>query len=76
MSTTPPPRAKAAPILVLCRQCIRYVFEGTQMCPHCRGNAREIGERYRDEGHLGIETMLRIDRLRSAAEEERASRDQ
>ncbi len=63
-----PPRAKAAPVLVLCRQCIRYVFEGTLVCPHCHGNAREMGERYRDEGYLGIETMLRIDRLRDAAE--------
>ena len=71
-----PPRAKAAPVLVLCRQCIRYVFEGTLVCPHCHGNAREMGERYRDEGYLGIETMLRIDRLREAAEEKRTSRDQ
>ena len=71
-----PPRAKAAPVLVLCRQCIRYVFDGTFVCPHCHGNAREMGERYRDEGYLGIETMLRIDRLRDAAEEKRASRNQ
>ena len=71
-----PPRAKAAPVLVLCRQCIRYVFEGTLVCPHCHGDAREMSERYRDEGYLGIETMLRIDRLREAAEEKRASRDQ
>jgi uncharacterized OB-fold protein len=70
------PRAKAAPVLVLCRQCVRYVFEGTVVCPHCHSNAREIGERYRDEGYLGIETMLRIDRLREAAEEDCASRDQ
>jgi uncharacterized OB-fold protein len=70
------PRAKAAPVLVLCRQCVRYVFEGTIVCPHCHGNTREMSERYRDEGYLGIETMLRIDRLRDAAEEDRASRDQ
>ncbi len=69
-----PPRAKAAPVLVLCRQCIRYVFEGTVVCPHCSGNAREIGERYRDEGYLGIETIQRIDRLRDAADEDRAAR--
>lgn len=71
-SNAPPPRAKAAPVLVLCRQCVRYVFEGTVACPHCGGNAREIGERYRDEGYLGIETIQFIDRLRSAAEEDRA----
>lgn len=71
-----PPRARAAPVLVLCRQCIRYVFEGTLVCPHCHGDAREMGERYRNEGYLGIETMLRIDRLREAAEEKRAVRDQ
>jgi len=72
----PPPRAKAAPVLVLCRQCVRYVFEGTVTCPHCNGNAREIGERYRDEGYLGLETIQLIDRLRDAAEAERVSRDQ
>ena len=71
-----PPRARAAPVLVLCRQCIRYVFEGTLVCPHCHGDACEMGERYRNEGYLGIETMLRIDRLREAAEEKRAVRDQ
>ena len=71
-----PTRARAAPVLVLCRQCIKYVFEGTLVCPHCHGDAREMGERYRDEGYLGIETMLRIDRLREAAEEKRAVRDQ
>ena len=71
-----PPRAKAAPVLVLCRQCLSYVFEGTIVCPHCHGDAREIGERYRDEGYLGIETIQRINRLRDAAAEERASRDQ
>ena len=70
----PPPRARAAPVLVLCRQCVKYVYEGTVVCPHCSGNAREIGERYRDEGYLGIETIQFIDRLRSAAEEDRASR--
>ena len=71
-----PTRARAAPVLVLCRQCIKYVFEGTLVCPHCHGDAREMGERYRNEGYLGIETMLRIDRLREAAEEKRAVRDQ
>ena len=71
-----PPRAKAAPVLVLCRQCIRYVFDGTLVCPHCHGDARTMSDRYRDEGYLGIETMLRIDRLREAAEEKRAVRDQ
>ena len=49
-------------MLVLCRQCIQYVFEGTVTCPHCGRDAREIGERYRDGGYLEIETMQRIDR--------------
>jgi len=71
-----PSRAKAAPVLVLCRQCIRYVFEDTLVCPHCHGDVRAMSERYRDEGYLGIETMLRIDRLRDAAEEKRTVRDQ
>lgn len=58
---------KAAPPLVLCRQCLRYVFEGTTVCPHCRGDAREIGERYREGGYQAIEAMQRIDRLRHDA---------
>ena len=31
-------------------------------CPHCGGEAREVGARYRDEGHLAIETIQRIER--------------
>jgi len=27
-----PPQGRTAPVLVLCRQCIRYVFEGTATC--------------------------------------------
>jgi hypothetical protein len=73
MSGSSPPRGHAPPVMVLCRQCVRYVFEGTVVCPHCGGNSRETGERYRDEGYLAVETMQRIDRLRSAAED-RASR--
>jgi|GEM_PF-4193265 len=60
-------QGKAAPDLVLCRQCLRYVFDGTAICPHCSGNARQIGDRYRDGGYLAIETMQRIDRLRENA---------
>ncbi|MBR0751649.1 hypothetical protein JQ604_05605 [Bradyrhizobium jicamae] len=60
--------AKAAPVLVLCRQCVRYVFEGARTCPHCHGDALEISERYRDGGYLVIETMQRIDRLREGSE--------
>jgi hypothetical protein len=48
--------------LVLCRQCIQYVFEGTSTCPHCGGDARKMSERYRDGGYLEIEAMQRIDR--------------
>jgi hypothetical protein len=58
---------KAPPPLVLCRQCVRYVFDGTIICPHCAGDARQIGDRYRDGGYLAIETMQRIDRLRDGA---------
>jgi hypothetical protein len=59
-----PPKGRPAPKLVLCRQCIRYVFEGTAICPHCGGDALEASQRYRDEGYLAIEIMQRIDRLR------------
>ena len=58
-----PPQGRAAPVLVLCRQCIRYVYEGTTACPHCGGDARETGSRYRDGGYLEIETLQRIDRI-------------
>ena len=57
-----PPKGRAPPVLVLCRQCIRYVYEGTTSCPHCGGDARETGSRYRDGGYLEIETLQRIDR--------------
>jgi hypothetical protein len=58
----PPPQGRPAPVLVLCRQCIQYVFEGTTTCPHCGGDARETSARYRDGGYLAIETMQHIDR--------------
>jgi hypothetical protein len=48
--------------MVLCRQCLHYVFEGTQLCPHCGGDASEAGARYRDGGYLAIEAIQRIDR--------------
>jgi hypothetical protein len=60
--STPPSQGSTAPVLVLCRQCIRYVFEGTTTCPHCGGDSRKIGDRYREGGYLAIETMQRIDR--------------
>lgn len=60
--SAPPPQASAAPVMVLCRQCLHYVFDGTQLCPHCGGDARETGARYRDGGYLAIEAIQRIDR--------------
>lgn len=60
--SAPPPQARAAPVMVLCRQCLQYVFEGTQVCPHCGGDAREASARYRDGGYLAIEAIQRIDR--------------
>jgi hypothetical protein len=56
------PKANAAPRLVLCRQCIEYVYEGTEICPHCGGNAREAGERYREEGYEVAEAIQQIER--------------
>ena len=74
MSGVPaPPRGRAAPVMVLCRQCLHYVFEGTTTCPNCGQDARAISERYRDGGYLGIETIQRIERIRDAAAE--ADRD-
>jgi hypothetical protein len=59
----PPPQGGCAPVLVLCRQCIRYVYEGTTVCPHCGGDSREISTRYRDGGYLAIEAIQRIERV-------------
>jgi hypothetical protein len=59
---TSAPQGRAAPVMVLCRQCLHYVFEGTGTCPHCGRDSREISARYRDGGYLAIETMQRIDR--------------
>jgi hypothetical protein len=58
----PVPQGRIAPVLVLCRQCIQYVYEGTTACPHCGGDSREIGASYRDGGYLALEIMQRIDR--------------
>lgn len=66
-------RGSTAPLLVLCRQCLRYVFEGTAACPHCGGDSRQIGPRYRHGGYLAIEAMQRIERIRDAAAESAAA---
>jgi RNA polymerase subunit RPABC4/transcription elongation factor Spt4 len=49
-------------VLVLCRQCIRYIYEGTTVCPHCGRDSREISDRYREGGYLAIETIQRVAR--------------
>jgi hypothetical protein len=61
-AAAPPPQGRTAPVLVLCRQCIQYVFEGTSACPHCGGDCSDISAHYRDGGYLALETMQRIDR--------------
>jgi hypothetical protein len=65
MSSTriPATKARPAPVLVLCRQCLEYVFAGTDICPHCGNDARAIGPRYRDGGHEAIEALQRIERV-------------
>jgi len=68
-NTVQPPQGRAAPVLILCRQCVQYVFEGTVTCPHCGRDAREMSARYRDRGYLAIEAMLSIER---AAERRRS----
>jgi hypothetical protein len=59
--SAPSARGEAAPMLVLCRQCIEYVFAGTVTCPHCGRDARVAGPRYRDGGYAAIEAMRRIE---------------
>lgn len=67
------PRARAAPVMVLCRQCVQYVLAGTTFCPHCKRDAREIGAAYAAGGYLAVETMQEIDRLVQAAEDRKQS---
>lgn len=64
MSENPvqPPQGRATPVLILCRQCVQYVFEGTVTCPHCGRDAREMSARYRDGGYLAVEAILSIER--------------
>jgi hypothetical protein len=57
-----PPQGRTSPVLILCRQCVQYVFEGTVTCPHCGRDAREASARYRDGGYLGVEAILRVER--------------
>jgi len=61
--TVQSPRGRTAPVLILCRQCVQYVFEGTVTCPHCGRDAREMSARYRDSGYLGVEAIRRIERV-------------
>jgi uncharacterized OB-fold protein len=62
MNNADPLKATAAPRMVLCRQCVQYVYEGTETCPHCGRDAREIGARYRDEGYMVAEAIAQIER--------------
>ena len=70
------PRARPAPVMVLCRQCVQYVFAGTTLCPHCKRDARDISAAYEAGGHLAVEAMQEIDRLVQAAEERGRERRQ
>jgi hypothetical protein len=65
MTRLPSPLAegRSTPTLVLCRQCVQYVFEGTVTCPHCGGDVREIGPRYREGPYRTIEAMQQIERV-------------
>ena len=57
-----PPKAQTPPTLVLCRQCVEYVYAGTERCPHCGRDAREIGARYREGGYMVAEAIGQIER--------------
>ena len=59
--SAPSAKGEAAPALVLCRQCVEYVFAGTVTCPHCGEDARVAGPRYRDGAYEAIEAMRRIE---------------
>jgi hypothetical protein len=55
-------RGLAPPALVLCRQCVEYVFEGEIACPHCGGDPRQPSARYLAAGYAPVEAMNRLDR--------------
>ncbi len=57
------PGLEPAPRLILCRQCLEYVFEGTDVCPHCAGDARAMSAAYRDGGYRAIEAIERIENV-------------
>jgi hypothetical protein len=59
---TAPARGRAPPTLVLCRQCVEYVYEGETACPHCGGDPRQPSVRYLAAGYAPIEAMNRLDR--------------
>jgi hypothetical protein len=59
---TAPARGRAPSTLVLCRQCVEYVFEGEAVCPHCGGDPCQAGARYLAAGYAPIEAMNRLDR--------------
>jgi hypothetical protein len=56
------PLGRAPPRLVLCRQCVEYVYEGETICPHCGGDPRLASARYLAAGYAAIEAMQRLDR--------------
>jgi hypothetical protein len=74
MTTAParPASGRAAPVLVLCRQCVQYVFAGTETCPHCGRDARETGPRYREGPYAAIEAIERIETSLARRSEARA----
>jgi hypothetical protein len=53
---------RPAPNLILCRQCLEYVFGDTITCPHCGRDIREIGLGYREGPYRAIEAMQQIER--------------
>jgi hypothetical protein len=56
-------QGRAAPEMVLCRQCVQYVSAGAPLCPHCGRDPRKIGETYRQGAYEAIEAVNKIEAL-------------
>ena len=60
-------RGKEAPALLVCGQCMEYVYAGTVQCPHCGRMTALKGTLYCEQGYDALEAMRKIRRLAERA---------
>ncbi len=51
------------PTLILCRNCIQYIYEGTKICPHCNVPAEQESEAYIKGNYRYFEAKKCIERI-------------